>query len=90
MPDKMSPAERKLRGELASRQSWANTADPSARTRPGREAFLARFEHEVDPDGVLAPADRARRADHARKAYFARLALASAKARRTRSDKKAS
>lgn len=82
MPDQMSAAERKLRGELASRQSWANTADPSARTRPGREAFLSKFEAEVDPEGKLPPADRARRAEHARKAHFLRLALASAKARR--------
>ncbi len=42
---------------------------------------MSRWEREVDPDCVLPPADRARRAEHARKAYFFRLALASAKAR---------
>lgn len=46
--------------------------------------MLDKFEREVDPDGVLAPAERARRAAHARKAYFARLALKSAQARRRR------
>lgn len=51
-------------------------------TVPARAAFLARFEAEVDPDGILPEAERRRRAEHARKAYFARLALASAKARR--------
>jgi hypothetical protein len=51
-------------------------------TRAGRAAFLSRFEREVDPEGVLPPEERARRAIHARKAYFARLALKSAKARR--------
>ena len=30
---------------------------------------------QVDPDGALTPAQRAKRADHARKAYFQRLAL---------------
>ncbi|MGY1695450.1 transposase [Geodermatophilus sp. SYSU D00814] len=39
-------------------------------------------EREVDPDGVLSPAERARRAGHARTAYFTRLALRSAQARR--------
>jgi hypothetical protein len=49
-----------------------------------RQAFLDRFEREVDPDGTLPPAERARRAEHARKAYFAKLALKSAQARRRR------
>lgn len=44
--------------------------------------MLDKFEHQVDPDGVLPPADRTRRAEHARKAYFARLALKSAQSRR--------
>ncbi len=46
-----------------------------------RPAFLDRFEREVDPDDVLTPQERARLAKHARKAYFARLALKSAQAR---------
>lgn len=49
-------------------------------TRPARAAFWSKFEREVDPDGVLDPAERARRAEMARKAYFARLALKSAQA----------
>jgi hypothetical protein len=53
-------------------------------TAKAREAFLARFEREVDPDGVLSEEERASRAEHARQAHFTRLALASAKARRTR------
>ena len=55
-----------------------------ARTRAGRVAFLDRFEREVDPDGVLDITERQRRAEHAKKAHFARLALASARARRAR------
>jgi hypothetical protein len=43
---------------------------------------MARFERQVDPDHVLPPQERAWRAEHARKAHFARLALASARARR--------
>lgn len=77
-------AEYHLRAKVAAHASWAKTEDPAARTAPAREAFMARFERQVDPDGVLSPEDRQRRAEHARKAYFARLALASSKARRAR------
>jgi hypothetical protein len=71
-----------LRGRLAAHALHARVADPTAHTAPARKAFLDRFEREVDPDGILPPADRARRAGHARSAYFLRLSLASAKARR--------
>jgi hypothetical protein len=80
----LTPEQRSLRGRLAAHESWAVTADPSARTAPARAAFLERFERQVDPDGVLDPAARARRAEHARKAHFARMALRSAQARRKR------
>ena len=75
-------ADRSLIARIAAQKSWARTTDPSARTAPARRALLDRFEREVDPDGVLSPTERARRAGHARKAYFTSLALQSAKARR--------
>jgi hypothetical protein len=49
-------------------------------TQPARQAFINRFEREVDPDGSLSPQERANGAEHARKAYFLDLALKSAKA----------
>jgi hypothetical protein len=45
---------------------------------------MARFEREADPDGTLDPAECARRAEHLRRAYFAKLALASSRARAAR------
>lgn len=78
----LSPSERSQRAKLASHVSWARTPDPSARTEPGRRTFLSRFEDEVDPNRELPESERIRRAEHARKAYFTRLAFASAKARR--------
>jgi hypothetical protein len=51
-------------------------------TRAGRQAFIARFELEVDPDGLLPEMERRRRAEAAKKAYFTGLALRSARARR--------
>jgi hypothetical protein len=82
MPGECTPSEIALAARVGAYASWANTADPTARTAPARQAFDGRFEREVDPDGILPPAERARRAEYARKAYFTRLALASAKARR--------
>jgi hypothetical protein len=80
----LSPSERTLRARVAAHVQWSREPDPSARTANGRAAFLARFEAEVDPEGTLAPEERRRRAEHARRAYFTRLALASAKARRAK------
>ena len=79
-----SPSIRTLRARLAAHESWARTSDRSARTAPAREAAWSRFDREVDPDGKLDPQERARRAEHARKAYFLRLAMKSAQARRHR------
>lgn len=78
----MSDAIVTIRGRLGAYQKWARTADRTEATAPARTAFLARFEAEVDPEGILSPAERERRAGWARRAYFTRLALASAKARR--------
>lgn len=77
-------ARRSLLAKIASHESWAKTDDRSARTAPARAAFLDRFERQVDPDGTLDPAERAKRAKHARTAHFHRLALRSAEARRAR------
>jgi hypothetical protein len=81
----LTPAERTLRARLAAHLKWARCADPTAATAPARAAFDARFQREVDPDGVLPIGERRRRAEQARKAYFTRLAYTSA---RGRSNKK--
>jgi hypothetical protein len=58
----LSPAERSLRSQIAAHDSWANTDDRTARTANARKAMLDKFEREVDPDGVLTPIERAKRA----------------------------
>lgn len=73
---------RSMTAKLAAHESWARTPNRSARTAKARAALQAKFEREVDPDGTLPLAERARRAEHARKAYYTRLALKSAKSRR--------
>lgn len=79
----LTPNERTLRARLAAHALHAGV-DSKQHTEPARRAFMARFEDEVDPDRTLLPAERARRAEHAKKAYFIRLALKSAQARRER------
>ncbi|TWE13263.1 hypothetical protein [Rudaeicoccus suwonensis] len=67
-------SERKMRSSIAAHESWANTHDRSARTAPARRALEAKFLEQADGDPV--------RAEHLRKAHYARLALKSAQSRR--------
>ncbi|UCZ90451.1 hypothetical protein [Gordonia sp. WA4-43] len=81
----MSPqSERSLIAQLAAHESWAKTPDRTARTANARRALEEKFEREVDPERLLSPTERAKRVENARKAYYARLALKSARARRAR------
>ncbi|MCV7384407.1 hypothetical protein H7K14_11220 [Mycolicibacter longobardus] len=73
-----------MRSRTAAHASWANTPDRTARTAAARQAALNRFADQVDPHGSLSPVERAQRAESARRAYFAGLALKSARARRRR------
>jgi hypothetical protein len=56
--------------------------DSKQTTAAGRKAFLDKFEVEVDPDGVLSPTERRRRASYARQRHMRQLALRSAQVRR--------
>lgn len=87
VPRRFDPSEMALRGRIGAYVLHARR-DPRETTAPARAAFLRRFEHEVDPDFVLPEAERLRRAESARKAHFARLALASARARRKKGARK--
>jgi hypothetical protein len=69
-----SPAENKLLAQERAYLSWANTPDRAARTAPAREGLEQKFLREADGD-----ADKAK---YLRKAYFTRLSLRSAQARR--------
>ncbi len=84
----MTPEQRSMRSRIGAHRLHA-THDPRETTAAARKAFLDRFEIEVDPEGVLPEDERQRRAGHARKAYFTKLALASAKARSGGGDRAA-
>ena len=83
MTSSLTPKQRTLRARAAA---FALHAQGGTSTAAGTTAFLARFEAEVDPEGTLDPAERARRAMLARRSYMTRLAL---KASRARAKKKA-
>ena len=78
---KPSPALRSLLARAAVHALHAQY-DSTELTRPAREAARTNLDRrllsEIDPDRSLPEAERARRLDHARKAYFALLAYRSA------------
>lgn len=67
-------SETSLAASAMAHRSWANTADRAHRTANGRAAFEQRFLDQADGDPV--------RAASLRKAFYAELALKSARARR--------
>jgi hypothetical protein len=81
----LTPEQRRLRARAAAH---ALHAQGGTSTTAGTAAFIARFERQVDPEGLLEPMERARRAEHARKAYMASLALRASKARAEKAARK--
>lgn len=80
-----NPQVRALTAQIGAHVSWAQTADRTARTAPARKAFEDRFAAQVReefPD--LDDAEVATRAEHLKKAYYLRLSLASAQARKAK------
>ncbi len=92
-------SERTMIARLAAHEKWAKCENPTEATAAARRAFQTKFQEAADPDGSLRRAienatgveydtliaDLRRRVEHARKAYYTRLALASARARRNKS-----
>jgi hypothetical protein len=79
----IDPSEMALRGRIGAHVVHSRH-DSRELTAKARATFLDKFEREVDPDGVLSLEERQRRAQHARSAHFARLALLSVESRRKR------
>lgn len=76
-----TPEQRRRHAQMAA-YAMHSKHDPRETTRAARAGFLARFEREVDPAGVLPPAERTRRAEAAKQSYMLKLAMKSAAARR--------
>jgi hypothetical protein len=81
----LSAGERVMRGRIAAYSRWSRTANRTEATVHLRAGFDRRFEAEIDlldPDHRLTPETRAKMIESARRAYFVKLAFASAKTRR--------
>lgn len=77
----LTPAQRSTRARLAAHTRWANTADRTAATQAARDGYVARWERDVDPDGVLPADERAKRGRSAMRAHLSRAALRSSQSR---------
>jgi hypothetical protein len=74
----LSSAQRVLRAKLAAHTLWA-TADRQQQTAAARRAFLDRFFEATDASLPLA--ERQRRAQHLKRAHFAKMAYERERAR---------
>lgn len=82
------PDRRRQIASLAAHTSWARTPHREERLAPANRAREAKWEREVDPDGVMDPATRAKAAASARTAFYKQIALKSVQARRARAEAK--
>ena len=74
----LTPEQRSLRARVGA---YALHAQGGTSTKAGSAAFLARFDREVDPNGILASDERSRRAEFALRAHMAKLALKASRAK---------
>lgn len=84
-----TPEQRSLTARIAAHTRWGNTDDTVAATAPARKAAEDRFFRQADPEGVLPPEVRARKAESLRKAYYLRLSAAGVKARQRKAGEAA-
>lgn len=77
-----------LRASVAASERWAHEPDRVAATTAARRGLRAKWEREVDPDGVLPADELERRVALKQRAHMQRMTLAAANARRARREAK--
>jgi hypothetical protein len=82
----MTPFERSLRASAAAHAKHARH-DPYESTKAAMAGTWAKYEKQADPDGLLDPNERRRRARHLLKADLARVRQAAL--RRSREEQEA-
>lgn len=80
----MTPAERRLRAQLAANTRWSRETDRKAAGERGQNGLRARFAREIDPVGRLSDDELAKRVENALKAHMQRMQLRSSQARAAR------
>ena len=81
----LNPERASLLGRVGAHNAHSRH-DSRDLTANARAAFLETFLDQVDPNRELPEAERRRRAEHAKKAYFGKLALKSAQVRRATAE----
>jgi hypothetical protein len=79
-------AEERAWGRYYAHKRWSQEPDRTKATQPLRDGLERRFIREVDPDGTLPPHELAKRVASAKKAYYTRLSILSAQARRKKAS----
>ena len=79
-----TPAERKLRAQVAAQRRWAKTSPEQRRSSMdgARQAWLDRLADEADPDHEWPEHERQRAARQLMSAHMKAIALKSVRARR--------
>jgi len=83
-----SATERSLHAQAASLLHWSQVEDRTEATQAWRDGFTRKLEREIDPDGLLAPQELAKRVEMKRRAHMANMTRLAAKARRERAEAK--
>lgn len=81
-----------VNGRIGALESWGNTVDRTARTKPAHSRSPASLDYwlaKVDPEGAMTSETRLKAAKAKHRAHMLRLAKASAAARRKRSTRSA-
>jgi hypothetical protein len=69
------------RAAIATRWSRLPAGERTKQTQPARDGILARLANQIDPDGKLDPAERAKLAEEARRAHLLTIAAKGVSAR---------
>jgi hypothetical protein len=72
----MTPEERHLRAKIAANVRWSKPMARADQADAARAAIFARLERQVDPQGMLSPAERDQLVQSAARALAARLVAA--------------
>lgn len=71
----MTPDQRRDRARLAAATRWSKPGARAHQSEAARVAWFRKLAEQVDPDGVLPPAERQALVASAATAYMARLRL---------------
>jgi hypothetical protein len=83
MASDLSAEERSLRARIAVSERWAKTHDRTTATAPARAAAQrARWAREIDPDGVMPPAQLEARLEEMQRVHHMKVRLRAKTARR--------